>query len=62
MNKEFMAKLILNRIVDTRKYRYYLTDTGRRLVVERIPASAIGTICEREVVCEILVRKLCMKF
>lgn len=24
MTKEFMAKLICNRIVDTRKYRYYL--------------------------------------
>ena len=48
MTKEFMAKLICNRIVDTRKYRYYLTDTGHSYIIERIPANAIGTICERE--------------
>lgn len=53
MTKEFMAKLICNRIVDTRKYRYYLTDTGHSLIIERIPASAIGTLCEREFVKEV---------
>ena len=50
MTKEFMEKLILNRIVDTRKYRYYLTDTGHSLIIERISASAIGTVCKREFV------------
>ena len=46
MKREFLVKLIENRVVDTRKYRYYLTDTGHVLIVERIERSEIGTTAQ----------------
>lgn len=53
MKREFLVKLIEQRIVDTRKYRYFLTDTGHSLIVERIARADVGTTVSREFVKEL---------
>ena len=53
MKREFLAKLIERRVVDTRKYRYFLTDTGHSLIVERIALGDVGTTATREFVKEV---------
>ena len=53
MKREFLAKLIERRVVDTRKYRYFLTDTGYSFIIERVALADVGTSATREFVKEL---------
>lgn len=43
MTVEFIRKIMEERIVDTKKYRYVAEDCGRVLQIKRLPITALGT-------------------
>ncbi len=48
MTKEFLAKVMREVILDTRKYRYYAKDTGHGIIVTRCPIDWLGTTAALE--------------
>lgn len=43
MKKEFLVRVLHEGVVDTRKYRYIVNDSGADIVVKRLPIEDLDT-------------------
>lgn len=48
MNKKFIEKVICERIVDTKQYRYVAHDDGHKILIKRIDINALDTTAALE--------------